>query len=112
MLLFLELKASKLEVSSLYARARKDREDMVEDYQRSLDLIFSYGYGCFGFKNNICGDQSEILDGMTDSANPLPPKKFDKPRCPPAPLAVEAKDTKVNQGEAIEGSERGLVTKD
>ena len=106
------LKASKCEVSSLYARARKDREDMVEDYQGSLDLIFSYGYGFCGFKNNICGDKSEILDGMTDSVNPLPPKNFNNPRYPPAPLAVEAKDTEVDQGEAVEGSERGLVTKD
>ena len=44
--LFLEFEASKREVPSLHARASKDREDMVEDYQGSLDLIFAYGYGC------------------------------------------------------------------
>ena len=40
--LFLELEAPKCEVSSLNARTRKDREDMVEHYQGSLDLIFSW----------------------------------------------------------------------
>ena len=39
-LLLLELEASKREVSSLHAQVSKDREDMVEDYQGSLDLIF------------------------------------------------------------------------
>ena len=45
----MELEASKCEVSSLHARVIKDREDMVEDYQGSLDLIFYYGYGCCAF---------------------------------------------------------------
>ena len=45
-LLLLEPKASKREVSSFHAQASKDWEDMVEDYQGSLDLIFAYGYGC------------------------------------------------------------------
>ena len=51
--LLLEFEASKLEVSSLHARASKDREDMAKDYHGSLDLIFAYGYGCYVFKNNI-----------------------------------------------------------
>ena len=71
--LLLELEASKREVSSLHARASKDKEDMVEDYQGSLDLIFAYGYGCCAFKNNIYGDRPNILNGMSDSSNPLPP---------------------------------------
>ena len=71
--LFLELEVSKREVSSLHARASKDREDMVEDYQGSLDLIFPYGYGCCSFKNNICGDRLDIPDGMPDASNLLPP---------------------------------------
>ena len=41
--LLLELEESKPKVSSLHARANKDREDMAEDYQGSLDLIFAYG---------------------------------------------------------------------
>ena len=45
---------------------------MEEDYQKALDLIFAYGYGCYAFKHNIRGDRLEILDGMPDSANALP----------------------------------------
>ena len=71
MSLLLELEASKGEVSSLHARASKDREDMVKDCQVSLELIFSYGYGCCAFKNNICEDLPEILDCMLYSTNPL-----------------------------------------
>ena len=55
--LLLELEASKCEVSSLHARASKDREDMAEDYHGSLDLIFAYRYVCCAFKNNICRDR-------------------------------------------------------
>ena len=71
--LSLELKASKSEVSSLHARVDKDREDMVKDYQGSLELIFAYGYGCCAFKNNICGYRLEIPEVMPDSANPFSP---------------------------------------
>ena len=71
--LLLELEASKGEVSSLLARVENDREDMVKDYQGSLELIFAYHYGCYAFKNNICGDWPKIPDGMLDSTNPLPP---------------------------------------
>ena len=81
--LLLELEASKGEVSSFYARADKDMEDMVKDYQGSLKLIFAYGYGCCTFKNNICGDRPGIPDYMPDSTNPLPPEFFINPRCPP-----------------------------
>ena len=82
-LLLLELEASKGEVSSLHARASKDREDMVTDYQGSLELIFAYGYGCCAFKNDIRGDLPKISDGMPNSASPLPPEFFVNPRCPP-----------------------------
>ena len=108
----LELEASKGEVSSLHARAKRDREDMVKDYKGSLGLIFDYGYGCCAFKNNICGDRPEIPDGMPDSANPLPLEVFFNPRCPPAPTAVEAKDAEVDQGGAVEDSEGDVVAKE
>ena len=68
--LLVELEASKLEVSSLHARASKNREDMVEDYHGSLDLIFAYDYRCCAFKNNIFGDRPDIPDDMPDSFNP------------------------------------------
>ena len=93
--LLLELEASKGEVSSLHARVEKDREDMVKDYQGFLELIFAYGYGCCVFKKNICGDQPDILDGMPDSANPLPLDFFINLRCPLALATIEAKDAEV-----------------
>ena len=43
--LLLELKASKGEVSFLHACAEKDSEDMVKDYQGSLEVSFAYSYG-------------------------------------------------------------------
>ena len=105
--LLLELEASKREVSSLHAQASKDREDMAEDYQGSLDLIFVYGYRCCAFKNNIYRDRPDILDGMPDSSNPLPPKFFDNLRCPPTLAADKAIDVKVRQGGAAGDSEGG-----
>ena len=110
--LLLELKASKGEVYSLHAQAKEDREDMVKDYQGSLELIFAYGYGCCAFKNNICRDWQEIPNGMPDSACPLPLEFFVNPRCSSALAAVEAKDTYVDQGMAVEDSEGGVVPKE
>ena len=111
-LLFLALEASKGEVSSLQARAYKDREDMLKDYQGSLELIFSYGYGFYTFKNNINGDRPEIPDCMPDSTNPLAQEFFVNTRCPPTPTAVEAKDEEVDQGRTVEDSEGGVVAKE
>ena len=110
--LLLELETSKRDVSSLHARASKDREDMAEDYHGSLDLIFAYGYGCCVFKNHICGDRPDISDGMPDFSNPLPPEFFDNPRCPLVPAADKAIDAEVSQGGAAGNSEGGVVTKD
>ena len=110
--LLLELKASKRKVSSLHARASKDREDMAEDYKGSLDLIFAYDYGCCTFKNNTCGDRPDIPDGMFDSSNPLPPEFFDNPRCPPALAGDKVIDAEVSQGGAASDSEGGVVVKE
>ena len=54
--LLLELEASKDELSSLHSQAGKDKEAMEEDYQKALEHIFAYGYGCCAFKHSICGD--------------------------------------------------------
>ena len=110
-LVLLELKASKCEVSSLHARASKDREDMAEDYHGSFDLIFAYGCECYAFKNNMCEDRPDILDGMPDSSNPLPPEFFDNLRCPPVVAADKAISiyAEVSQGRAIRDSEEGGV---
>ena len=110
--LLLELKGSKSELSSLHARASKDSEYMEEDYQGSLDLIFSYHYGCCTFKNNICGDRLDIPDDMPDSSNPLPPEFFDNSRCPLALVIDKAIDAEVSQGGAVGDSEGGVVAKE
>ena len=81
MSLMLELRATK-DVSSLKFQASKDKEAVKEDYQKALEVIFVYCYGCCMFKHNICGSQPEVLDGMPDSFDPLPPEFFVNPRCP------------------------------
>ena len=65
----LEVGATKDEVSSLQSQAGKDKVAMEEDYQKALELIFAYGYGCCMFKHNICDDQPEV-------PNPIPPTLF------------------------------------
>ena len=55
---------------------------MEEDYQKALEVIFTYGYGCCVFKHNICGDHPEFPDCMPDSSVPLPPKFSVNPKCP------------------------------
>ena len=77
-------------MSSLHSQVGKDKEAMEKDYQKALELIFAYGYGCCVFKHNICGDHLEVPDGMLDSSNPLPPKFFVNPRCPSALAATES----------------------
>ena len=57
--LLLELGTVKHEVSSLQSQVSQDREAMEKEYQKALDVIFSYGYGCCVFKHNICGDCPE-----------------------------------------------------
>ena len=107
--LLLKLEASKDEVSSLHSQVAKDKEAMEEDYQKALELIFAYGYGCCAFKHSICEDQPEIPDGMPDSANPLPPEFFVNPRCPSAPITVEVKAVDIDMGEATKDTEEDVV---
>ena len=80
---------------------------MEEDYQKSLEQIFSYGYRCCVFKHNIYGDLSEISDGMPDSANPLLPKFFVNLRCPPGPNSHRGQGYKDRSGRSDEGSGGG-----
>ena len=56
---------------------------MEEEYQKALEVIFAYGYGCCVFKHSICGDRLEVLEGMPDSTDPLPSEFFMNPECPP-----------------------------
>ena len=55
-----------------------------------LEVIFAYGYECFVFKHNICGDHPKVLEGMPDSADSLFPEFFVNPGCPPVQVATEA----------------------
>ena len=53
--LLLEIGAAKDKVCSLQSQAGKDKEAMEEDYQKALEVIFAYGYGCCVFKHNLWG---------------------------------------------------------
>ena len=79
--LMLDIGAVKDKVSSFQSQAGKDKEAIEEDYQKALELIFAYGYGCCAFEHNICVDQPEVPDGMLDSSHSLPPEFFLNPRC-------------------------------
>ena len=100
--LLLEVRPTKDEVSSLQSQADKDKAAIEEDYQKTLELIFAYGYECCLFKHNICGDQPEVQDIMPDSSNPLPLKFFENPRFPSILVATEATATKVDHSKAAE----------
>ena len=111
--LLLEIGAAKDKVFSLQSQADKDKEAMEEDYQKALELIFSYGYECCMFKHNICVDQPKVPDGMPDSSsNLLPLEFFVNPRCPPTSTASEATTTEVHQSEATKESERSASAGD
>ena len=56
MSLLLEIRVAKGEISFLNSQAGKDKEAMEKDYQKALEVIFAYGYGCCAFKHNIYGD--------------------------------------------------------
>ena len=53
---------------------------MEEDYEKALELIFAYVYGCCMFKQNIYGDQPEASNDMPDSSDPFPLEFFANPR--------------------------------
>ena len=82
-------------MSSLQSQAGKDKEAKEEEYQKALEVIFAYGYGCCVFKHNICGDHPEVPKGMLDSAHSLPPEFFMNLRCPPTQATVEVTATEV-----------------
>ena len=54
--LMLDIRVAKDEVSSLQYQVGKDKEAMEKDYQKALEVIFTYGYKCCSFKHNIYGD--------------------------------------------------------
>ena len=54
-------------------------------------------------KHNICRGRLEVLDGMLDFANPLPPKFFVSPRCPPVLVSSGVAAAEVRRGKAVDG---------
>ena len=82
---------------------------MEEDYQKALEHIFAYSYGCCAFKHNICGDHPWILDGMPDFVDPLPLEFFGNLRCPSAPTAIEAKAVEVHLGDVTKDPVEDVV---
>ena len=78
----LELGASKDEVSSFHSQVGRDKEAMEEEYQKALEVIFAYGYGCCVFKH-IYGNYPKVPDGMSNSVDLLSLEFFSNPGCPP-----------------------------
>ena len=72
---------------------------MEEEYQKALELIFAYGYGCCVFKHNICGDHLDVPNGMLNSVYRQPPKFFTNSGCPSVQGVVEATVTEVPPNE-------------
>ena len=99
-------------MSSLNSQAIKDKESMEEKYQKALEVIFAYGYRCCLFKHNIYGNHPEALEGMLDSANPLPPNFFVNPGCPLVHAAVEATTTKAPPSEMAKEPVEVATTED
>ena len=63
-------------------------------------MIIAYGYECYVFKNNICGDRPKVPKGMPDSADLLPPELFMNPRCPLVQVTAKATTIEVPLSEA------------
>ena len=85
-----------------YRGADKDKEAMEEDYQKAMELIFAYDYGCCMLKHNICGDQPKVPNGMPNSFDPLLPEFFMNPRCPSARAPTKATKTEVEHSKMAE----------
>ena len=64
------------------------------------------------FKHDIYGDQQEVLDGMHDSSNFLPPKFFESPSSSPIPASSEDAAVGVHRREVEEELERSAPVRD
>ena len=107
MSLLLELEASRDEVSALHSQVGKDKEAMVEDYQKALEEIFAYGNGCCVFKHGIRSDRPRIPDGMPDSVDPIPLEFFANLGCPPGPNTCRGQSCGGTSGQNNKGSYGG-----
>ena len=85
---------------------------MEEEYQKAMEVIFSYGYGCCVFKHNIRGDHQEVPKGMLDFTDLLPPEFFVNPNCPPIQAVVKATTIKDPPRETAKEPMEVAATKD
>ena len=85
---------------------------MEEDYQKALEVIFAYVYGCYDLKHNICGDKLEVPNGMPDSFDPFLPEFFMSPRCLSAPAAIEDIVGEAHPSEVAKEPEENASTED
>ena len=53
-LLLLELRASKNELSAFRTEVAKEKKALEVEYDASFESIFNYGYGYCAFAHNIC----------------------------------------------------------
>ena len=88
--LLVELGASKEELSAFCAEVAKEKKALKVEYDAGFEAIFNYGYGCYAFAHNIYGSKPKILDGMSGMSEPLTPKFFVNPRCPPVVVPAGA----------------------
>ena len=93
--LLLEIRATKDEVFFLQTQAGKDKEAMEKDYQKALEMIFAYGYGCCAFKHNIYGDHPRVTNGMPYTSVSLPLEFFADPKYPLVLAAIEGTTVEV-----------------
>ena len=85
---------------------------MEEEYQKALEVIFSYRYGCCIFKHNIRGDCPKVTEGMPDSTDPLPLEFFVNPGCLPVQAAAKATVTEVPLSKATKEPGEIVVVED
>ena len=70
-------------------------------------MIFNYGYGCCAFAHNICGSHPKVLDGTSDTSNPLSPEFFFiNSQCPPGAVLIEAVSIDVHSDEVMNAPDR------
>ena len=81
--LLVELGASKDEMSAFRAEVAKEKKALEAEYDAGFEAIFNYGYECCTFVHNIWGSKPKIPNGMSSTLEPLTPKFFVNPRCPP-----------------------------
>ena len=77
-----------------------------------VSSLFTYDYGCFAFKHNICGDQPEVPDGMLNSSDTLQPELFVGPKCPPVSVATDDKAVEALPCEVVKEPEENASAED